>query len=391
MPSRQLILLCLLPAFCTATVSVKSSPSTGVKKSSRCAGNHIGLYTWGHEIWDTSASPLIDFILNPVVREFGCGDIYINVSDYTSPDWIPNTHNLLPFIGSIRSTGNRGVVYLGYGDVAVEANGVRDGPKRFAETFFKWVASISQNELNDIFPIGLSYDCEHLSPKTIEEALVRAQKLKEQIRVGRLGGDGGKIVIQWTIEGQRKPIDTDIVMKHADSALMMAYRNHMGSSVYDPRAEENLLTRVMLYMFKSQCVHCLDDHYAEKHYRAKIKIMVEADCMCGANCHMISFCAYDSTTPGWGERYPNGAEYMMATLKAADTALRLQLGPTRFTRLFGPINDMSLFVVHNWQWFTCFFNDPSVYVTTPIGVKKESCANYNAWAHGCRGSEHHYK
>ena len=368
-----------------------AAPSPEVPLISRikkeCKGNYMGLYTWGHEVWDNPKSPIIDFILNPAVNEYGCGDVYINVSDYTAPDWIPNPHNLYPFIHNVRATGNKGIVYLVYGDVAVGANGAPDGPRRFADTFFKWVASLSQNELEDILPIGVSYDCEHLSPKTIEEALVRAQQLKEQIRVKRLGGDASQIVIQWTIEGQKKPVDTDIVMKHADSALMMGYRNHMGASIHDPTGEDNIVTRLMTFMFTEQCQKCLHDDFAEANYRAKIKLMFEADCMCGASCRKISFCAYDATTPGWGDEYENGAEYMMATLKAAERELRSQLGPARFDRLFGPTHDMSLFVVHNWQWFTCFFNDPSVYVTTPIGVKKESCARYQTWARGCRGSD----
>ena len=351
-----------------------------------CRGNHLGLYTWGHDIWDSESSSFMDFLLNPAVGGFGCGDVYINVSDYSAPDWIPNPHNLYPFIYNVRSTGNTGVVYLGYGDVAVGSNGAPDGPKRFADTFFNWVASLTQDQLNDILPIGVSYDCEHLSPKTIQDALVRAQKLKEDIRVERLGGDGSQIVIQWTIEGQKKPVDTDIVMKYADSALMMAYRNHMGTSVFDPFGEDNILTRLMNFMFKEQCKHCLNDSYAIANYRAKIKIMVEADCMCGSSCRKISFCAYDATTPGWGDEYENGAEYLMSTLQVADEALRNELGPARFNRLFGSTNEMSLFVVHNWHWFTCFFNNPSVYTKSPIGVRKESCANYKTWARGCRGS-----
>ena len=351
-------------------------------------GNNIGLYTWGHEVWrEESISPLMDFISHPKVSEYGCGDVYINVSDYSSPEMIPTPEALYPFILNLRRSGNRAFVYLVYGDVNVSGNGAPDGPKVFADTFFNWVASLSDLQLNDILPIGISYDCEHLSPKTIEEALNRCQSLKEGIRVSRLGGDATQISIQWTIEGERKPVDTDIVMKLADSALMMGYRNHVGKSIHDPSGVDNIVTRLMIFMFTEQCTHCLDDAYATANYKAKIKLMFEADCMCGNSCRKISFCAYDATVEGWGKEYKNGAEYMMATLNEAEIELRSQLGTSRFNRLFGPQENMSLFVIHNWQWFTCFFNDPEVHVNTPIGKQNETCANYHTWANGCRGSD----
>ena len=347
-------------------------------------GNNLGLYTWGHEVWRDSPSSLIEFVQNPKVSEYGCGEVYINVSDYTAPHWIPDPHNLYPFIRNIRATGNRAMVYLVYGDVNVSGNGAPDGPKIFADTFFAWVATLSDSQLNDILPIGISYDCEHLAPKTIQDALNRCQTLKEGIRVSRLGGDGSRMSVQWTIEGERKPVDTDIVMKLADSALMMGYRNHVGTSIHDPEGEDNIVTRLMNFMFKEQCTHCLDDAYAAANYKAKIKLMFEADCDCGASCRKISFCAYDGSQSGWGTEYANGAEYTMATLAESERQLRIQLGPDRFNRLFGPQTNMSLFVIHNWQWFTCFFDQPSISVTTPIGKKSLTCQQYRSLAAGCR-------
>ena len=369
------------------TASPRAPPALMKPTGAICGpttGNNLGLYTWGHEVWQEQESPLIDFILQPKGSGYGCGDVYINVSDYSAPDWIPNPESLYPFMHNVRVTGNRAIIYLVYGDVDVGKNGAPDGPRVFAETFFGWVSTLTDSELSYILPIGVSYDCEHLSPQTITDALTRAQDLKESIRASRLGGDASRITIQWTIEGEKKPVDTDIVMRLADSALMMGYRNHVGTSINDPTGVDNIITRLMDYMFGEQCTHCLDDKYASDNYKAKIKLMFEADCQCGASCKKISFCAYDASTPGWGDSYENGAEYMMATLSAAESELRLRLGGQTFDRLFGRVDNMSLFVIHNWQWFTCFFNDPALAVTTPIGKQLESCAHYANFARSCR-------
>jgi len=351
-----------------------------------CSGNRIGLYAWGYEVWNSTSSPMIDFLSNPSVRDYSCGDIYINVADYTASTYIRDELALVPFIKSVRSTGNTGVVFLVYGDVQVSGHEAEDGPTEFADTFFRWVSSISDSDLHQIAPVGVSYDCEHLSVKVIETALNRAQDLKREVVISRLGGDDSLIQIEWTVEGQEKPDDTDMIMRLADRALIMNYRTHISSSVKDPLGRDNMITRLFDFMFKRQCKRCLDDAYATANYKAKIRIMLEADCQCGASCRKISFCAYDSREPGWGDDFTNGAEYMMHTLYAFDTELRSgrRLSPSQYERLFGSPQNLQLFVVHNWHWFTCFFDDPSVAVSTPIGKKLESCINYHSMAQACR-------
>ncbi len=356
-----------------------------------CPQKGISMYSWGYEVWNNTASPIVDFFMNPKVGPYyGCGDVYINVADYTAPTYIRDEYALIPFMRNVRATGNRGIVFLVYGDVQVSSNGAPNGPTDFANTFFNWLWTVSDQDLHAILPIGISYDCEHLSHVTIENALNTAQKRKADFVNRKLGGDASLITVEWTIEGQEKPVDTDIVMKLSDRALMMAYRNHVATSLRDPLGEDNIVTRVMDFMFTKQCRNCLDDAYAEKNYRAKIKVMIEADCLCGSSCHKISFCAYDAVEDAWGRKnhagtmtYKNGAEYMMGTLKEAEIRLRSKLGH-KFERLFGESDNMSLFVVHNWNWFTCYFNDPSLYIYTPIGVKQESCKSYHLFADACR-------
>ena len=353
-----------------------------------CSGNNLGLYTWGYEVWNNTQSPAIEFLTNPASTDYSCGDIWINVADYSAPNYIRDEYALVPFIRNVRATGNRATVLLVYGDVNVGKNGAPNGPSEFADTFFRWISQLSQDDLSVMLPLGISFDCEHLSDKTIRDALTHSQQLKEAIRESKLGGDASKIVIEWTIEGERKPVDTDVVMRLADRALMMGYRNHMATSIRDPNGEDTIMTRLFTFMFREQCEHCLDDAYAIANYKATIKLMFEADCMCGSSCHKISFCAYDARAPGWGNDYRHGAEYMMATLRQLDNELRNggRLTPAQHRRLFGEYRDMELFVVHNWQWFTCFFDNPSVAVSTPIGAQHESCKNYHTFANSCRGS-----
>ena len=357
-----------------------------------CSGNKLGLYTWGYDSWNDRTSPIVDFLQNPDVSAFSCGEIYINVADYTAPYYIRDEYALVPFIRNVRATGNHETVFLVYGDVQVSAH-APNGPTDFAETFFRWMTGLSDTDLHALLPLGLSYDCEHLSHTTIEDALTRAQQLKSVFVNSRLGGDGSRITIEWTIEGEKKPVDTDIVMKLSDRALMMGYRNHVGRSVRDPDGEDNIITRLMNFMFREQCQRCLDDDYAQANYRAKIKLMFEADCECGASCHKISFCAYDASEELWGRRnhlgqsvYRNGAEYMEGTMREAERQLRTHMTPAQFQRLFGETRDLSLFVIHNWNWFTCFFQNPSVAIKTPIGAKQQTCKNYAAHASSCRRS-----
>jgi hypothetical protein len=58
---------------------------------------------------------------------------------------------------NVRAAGNRGIIFLVYGDVQVSANGAPDGPLEFAGTFFQLLNKIADEDLKAILPIGLSY------------------------------------------------------------------------------------------------------------------------------------------------------------------------------------------------------------------------------------------
>jgi hypothetical protein len=141
-------------------------------------------------------------------------------------------------------------------------------------------------------------------------------------------------------------------------------------------------------MLTKPCRNCLNDEDVKANYWAKIKIMFKADCQCGASCHKISSCTYDAREQLWGGlSHRNGAEYLIDTLRKSEELIRARLGPQRFERLFGHYENMSLFVIHNWNSFTCFFDDPSVTITIPIGRQVHSCKNYHELGESCRAQE----
>jgi len=370
--------------------SLKANPVMAQKFTS-CTGSGLGMYSWNHISWKTANAKMIRFLMER--RDFACGDVYINVSDFSSPDSIPSPVNVISFIRNVRATGNRGVVYLTYGDINVNANGVLDGPARFARTFFDWFNSVPQQTLDEILPIGLSFDCEHVDLATIRSALTVAQNLKSSVLNSKLGNDPSKVVVQWVVEGALSPANTDTIMRLADSAIIMVYRNHEGSSpVIDPTGVDTLSTRFLDYMMTRQCEHCLDDVYAAEHYKAKIRLMIESDCECRDNCRKTSFCAFDTRQPGWGNNFANPVEYLTTTLSNTKRTLQARLTEVQQERLFGhrltdDPADLSLFVVHNWEWFNCYFGDQSARDADwdpEAGGQNVSCKDYHTLANVCR-------
>jgi hypothetical protein len=285
-------------------------------------------------------------------------------------------------------------VYMTYGDINVNANRVLDGPERFARAFFDWFNSIDETILPLILPIGISFDCEHLPESTIVSALTTAQNHKSSVLSSKLNNDPSKLIIQWTIEGARSPANTDAIMRLADSAVVMVYRNHEGPSVnIDPRGDDTLSTRFLDYMMREQCERCLDDAYASAHYKAKIKLMIESDCECRDNCRKTSFCAFDTTQPGWGEGFSSPVEYLTNTLQKTNAILQTALTTDQQVRLFGQKlatnpADLSIFVVHNWEWFNCYFGKHAIRNAEDWDPEEAghfvNCKDYHTLANVCR-------
>jgi hypothetical protein len=160
----------------------------------------------------------------------------------------------------------------------------------FTQTFFEWSETIPLEVAITLGAIGLSFDGEKMPAASTESCLIKAQTLKAQSSF-----PAGRLLIQHTIEGKRNPDGTDFVMKHADSALVMIYRNYMTSPTMSESS--NILGRAKFFLTE-QCVYCLDDAYAAANYQAKITMMVEASCGPMNYCAKLSFCAHDA--PGEG-------------------------------------------------------------------------------------------
>jgi len=206
---------------------------------------------------------------------------------------------------------------------------------RFIETFYEWASSLSAEVADSLVAIGLSIDVEHMHGSGTKEGLQKAQALKSSTKFAP-----GKLLVQHTIEGKPNPDGTDYVMKYADSALIMLYRNYMHSSIFN--ADSNILSRAS-YFLREQCVHCLDDSYSAANYKAKLTIMVEASCSPADYCAKISFCAHDSPS--------EGAKYLWDTLQELEAGMFSSglISSSQFERLFNPL---TTFAVHDWS---CMF------------------------------------
>ena len=107
---------------------------TAVNSSSNCKGHSFGTYSWDSSYYRLGNPDLLNFLESPIGKEYACGDVYINIADYSSADNIPDPGRLSAFIKEFRTRiGNwDAVVFLTYGDVTS-----RDGAAmlEFTQTF----------------------------------------------------------------------------------------------------------------------------------------------------------------------------------------------------------------------------------------------------------------
>lgn len=341
------------PTGSTNVVSAMPSPIA-------CNGRKYGSYSYSQAYWRGSDSSLLAFLDSPIGRQWACGDVYVNIADYTNPEQIHNSTLLVKFIQNYRSRvrNSNAIMWLTYGDV-VEKNGAK--MVEFVQTFFNWVQTIPASVATTMAPIGLSFDVEHIDPASTKSALTLAQSLQSSH-----ASHFGKVYIQHTIEGDPNVVGTDYVMKYADSALAMVYRNYIHDPTGKYQDDSSLVSRLN-WMLTQQCVNCLNDKYAEANYKAKITVMVEAACQMGAGCGKISFCAFDGKS--------QGAFYMDSILTGlTGKTVPGLMKPSQFTRLF---NSWTLYSVDNWEWYRCYAPFNSVF-TYP------SCSAYHNDAAACR-------
>ena len=330
------------------------------KPSRSCNGMKIGLYSWDQRNWVNRDSSLLQFLSGELAHSVTCGEVYVNVADYSSADSIPAADRLVPFIKSVRSAGNSAIVWMTYGDVT-ERNVT--AVYAFINTFKRWMDSVSPGEAAAIAPVGISFDIENFPAAVFKQVLQRSQALKATSVFGENG-----FFVGCTIEGQYKPVDTDIIMRYADRALMMAYRNYI-TKPGDLSGTSNGLMRQMRFMFTEQCPKCLNDDYARANYKAKVTLMFETACKLGASCSYISFCAYD------GPGKTGGIDYFLATVLKLD-GLLVSSGLMTASQKSRLISTDSPYAVHHWEWFDCFFRSS----------KNALCRDYHSMAQTCRKS-----
>jgi len=345
--------------------STSSSPVTYTVPSTTpspvaCSGYKIGTYSWSQTYWrSTNDTTLLDFLDSSVGRNWACADLSINIADYSNPDQIHDSEMLVNFIQNhrMRIRNPDTVIWLTYGDVVEKSS---EKMIAFTRTFFNWASSIPADVAASMGTIGISYDVEHIDPEATKTALQLSQQLRSSTNFS-------KILIQHTIEGDPNVVGTDYVMKYADSALAMAYRNYIHDPTGHYQDDSNLVNRI-LWMLTSQCPNCLNDDYASANYKAKISVMVEASCQMGASCGKASFCAFDSDS--------QGAEYMYEILTETNDLLVSGGHITRAQsdRLF---SKSTPFTVHNWEWYRCYapFSKTFTY---------DTCLNYHNYAASCR-------
>jgi hypothetical protein len=233
---------------------------------------------------------------------------------------------------------------------------------QFTNTFFDWAASIPRDVAVSMGKIGVSYDVEHLDPKYTRDALILAQDRKKKTNF-----PDGTLLVQHTLEGDENVSGTEYVMKYADSALAMVYRNYMHDPTGKYQDDSNLLSRLM-WMLTTQCPRCLNDSYATANYKAKITIMVEAACRMGNGCGKLSFCAYSGSNEG-AFKVDQVIKEMEKEIFAKNLISRAQ-----YERLFSTLTP---YASHNWEWFRCYAPFSSTF-------SYQSCSNYQSYASGCR-------
>ena len=349
------------PGSTTSGPTVTYTAPTSTPAPIACTGRRIGTYAWDQSYWRSGDMTLLDFLDSPVGRQWACGDLTINIADFSNADQIHESGKLVNFIQQyrLRVRNVDAVLWLSYGDVVS-----KDGSKmiEFTNTFFDWAASIPSDVAVSMGKIGISYDVEHLDPTFTRDGLLLARRRREETKF-----PPGNLLIQHTIEGDNNIAGTEYVMQYADNALAMVYRNYMHDPSGKYQDDSNMLNRLM-WMLTEQCPKCLDDAYASANYHAKITIMVEAACQMGNGCGKLSFCAFSGSTEG-AFKMVDVIDQMEAELVSTNMLTKAQMN-----RLFSTETPYSS---HNWEWYRCFAPFSSTF-------SYPNCANYQSYASSCR-------
>ncbi|KAF4753216.1 hypothetical protein FOZ62_000162 [Perkinsus olseni] len=346
--------------------SPPSPPTQRPAPSDACSGNKIATYTWSQSYWREGDETLTNFAKSDMGRQWNCGDLYINIADASNYNFIKDQTKLVSWMKKWRQeSGNNGVIWLTYGDVADKSG---EKMVAFVTTFEQFLMrSVPAQTMAEISPIGISFDVEHIADDYYKEALQKSQDMIKEVTQG-MGYLPNSIFVDSTIEGEKNPSETEYVMRYADHALMMLYRNELGGNY-----EDDLLER-MKWMMTEQCTVCTQPGW--ENLKAKITIMVEGSCEMGNGCAKLSMCAKDTSS------YPDsngGIEYIWDTLNNLTKRMVSEgvVTQEQFDHLFDVKG--SLFAVHNWEWSRCFYGDS---YSQQMGFS--DCKDYHSLAADCR-------
>ena len=349
-----------IPASTTYSPSGTYTAPTSTPSPLSCSGRRLGTYAWSQGYWREGDSTLMDFLESELGRQWACGDLSINVADYSNPGEIKDSGALVAFIQNyrLRVRNVESVVWITYGDVVEKSS---EKMLQFTNTFFTWASSIPADVAVSMGTIGISFDVEHIDPEATKSALLLAQELRTKTNFAP-----GRILTQHTIEGDPNVQGTDYVMRYADSALAMVYRNYMHDPTGKYQDDSNILNR-LLWMLSSQCQNCMNEQYVRSNYKAKITVMIEAACKMGASCGKVSMCAFDGAD--------QGAVYAYDILEQMEQSLSPgNISPSLKDALFNPTTP---YTVHNWEWYRCYAPFSSTF-------QYASCADYHQYAADCR-------
>ncbi|KAF4673464.1 hypothetical protein FOL47_010516 [Perkinsus chesapeaki] len=352
----------IAPEITTPSTTTDIAPTRNVTNERR-----FGTYSWSQDYWRKGDPSLINFGASDIGKLWNSGDVYVNIADNTNPDRIHDAEKLLPFMKEWRQrTGNDQRLWLTYGDTKTRNGSLM---LQFLSTFEQYLEDhIMAEDMQQVAPIGLSFDAERMSPDDILKTLLTAQQIRSNV-TAKMGYAPNSLLFDFTLDAH-SPLGTQYIMQYADHATMMLYRNAI-----DGDYKDDLLYR-MNYMMTEQCEVCTQPGW--ENLKAKITIMLEGSCTLDQYCWKLSMCAYDSTS------YPDpsgGIEYswnLLNDLKTRTVAEGI-LSQEQFDSLFDV--DGSLYAIHDWEWVRCYYGGD---FSEDMGFS--NCKRYTKEALRCSGA-----
>lgn len=329
-------------------------------------GVRFGTYSWSQMYWRGDDTSLIDFAVSDMGRLWNSGDVYVNIADYSNYKKIDDEELLVAWMKQWRrSTGNTGRIFLTYGDASKHYN------KRmieFVNTFENFLDNyVSSEDMNEIAPIGLSFDAEGMRSSSVRTTLENAQKMKTRVSKSK-GYAPGSLLIDFAVSGHLSPLSTQYIMELADHATFEVFRNTVGGEDNDGLVER------MKWMLTEQCTVCTQPGW--ENLRAKVTILTEGSCNKVDYCGKVSMCAFDAM------EYPSASGGIQYVWNAMNLLVERMISDSIVTTdQFNSLFDVhgTLFAMNNWEWTRCYYGD-----SFSREMDFQNCLQYHEEALKCR-------